>query len=193
MSVPSEMEQKLASFRENFHALRQEVGKRIVGQQQTIDLVLTALVVGGHVLVEGLPGLGKTELARSLAAVVNVGFQRIQCTSDLMPADAIGTYVIMETPQGRRTFEFQKGPLFANIVLLDQVNRAMPQDAVGPLAGDGRAGDHRLHRDLPPAGALFHHRHAEPAGPGRHLPAAAGAGGSLPAEGPHGASRCTAA
>jgi MoxR-like ATPase len=127
MNVLSEMEQKLASFREDFNALRQEVGKRIVGQEETIDLVLTALVVGGHVLVEGLPGLGKTELARSLAAVVDAGFQRIQCTSDLMPADAIGTYVIMETPQGRRTFEFQKGPLFANIVLLDQVNRAMPR------------------------------------------------------------------
>ena len=127
MSVASEMEQKLASFREDFNALRHEVGKRIVGREEAVDLVLTALVAGGHVLVEGLPGLGKTELARTLAAVIDAGFQRIQCTSDLMPADAIGTYVIMETPQGRRTFEFQKGPLFANIVLIDHVNRAMPR------------------------------------------------------------------
>ena len=127
MSVASEIEQKLASFREDFNALRHEVGKRIVGQEQAVDLVLTALVAGGHVLIEGLPGLGKTELARTLAAVIDAGFQRIQCTSDLMPADVIGTYVIMETPQGRRTFEFQKGPLFANLVLIDQVNRAMPR------------------------------------------------------------------
>ena len=127
MSVASEMEQKLASFREDFNALRHEVGKRIVGQGEAVDLVLTALVAGGHVLIEGLPGLGKTELARTLAAVIDASFQRIQCTSDLMPADVIGTYVIMETPQGRRTFEFQKGPLFANLVLIDQVNRAMPR------------------------------------------------------------------
>jgi MoxR-like ATPase len=127
MSVASETEQKLASFREDFNALRHEVGKRIVGQEEAVDLVLTALVVGGHVLIEGLPGLGKTELARTLAAVIDASFQRIQCTSDLMPADVIGTYVIMETPQGRRTFEFQKGPLFANLVLIDQVNRAMPR------------------------------------------------------------------
>ena len=97
------------------------------GPEEAVDLALTALVAGGHVLVEGLPGLGKTELARTLAVVIDVGFQRIQCTCDLMPADAIGTYLITETPQGRRTFEFQRGPLFANIVLIDQVNRAMPR------------------------------------------------------------------
>ena len=78
-------------------------------------------------MLEGLPGLGKTALAQTLADVVDVSFQRIQCTPDLMSADIIGTYVIMETPQGRRTFEFQRGPLFSNIVLADQISRAMPK------------------------------------------------------------------
>jgi MoxR-like ATPase len=127
MSTASDLEQKLAGFREDFEALRREIAKRIVGLDDVIEGVLTALVAGGHVLVEGLPGMGKTALARTLAGVLDVTFQRIQCTADLMPTDAIGTYVIMETPQGRRTFEFQRGPLFANVVLIDQVNRAMPK------------------------------------------------------------------
>ena len=123
----AELEQKFEAFRADFERLRREIGKAFVGQTEVVDGVLTALVAGGHVLLEGLPGMGKTSLAHTLAEVVDVSFQRIQCTPDLMSADIIGTYVIMETPEGRRTFEFQRGPLFANIVLADQITRAMPK------------------------------------------------------------------
>lgn len=127
MSTASEMEKKLEAFREDFDALRHEIGKVIVGQGEAVQGVLTALVAGGHVLLEGIPGTGKTVLGRTLATVLDLSFSRIQGTPDLMPTDVIGTYVIMETPQGRRTFEFQKGPLFANLVLVDQINRTMPK------------------------------------------------------------------
>jgi MoxR-like ATPase len=127
MSNPSRQEAELERFRADFDALRREIGKRVVGQAEAVESVLTAMLVGGHVLLESPPGLGKTLLARTLADVVDLTFRRIQCTPDLMPADVIGTYVIMESPQGRRTFEFQKGPLFANLVLADQLNRTTPK------------------------------------------------------------------
>ncbi len=123
----AELEQKFEAFRSDFESLRREVGKAFVGQTEVVEGVLTALVIGGHVLIEGLPGMGKTSLAHTLADVLDTSFQRIQCTPDLMSADIIGTYVIMETPEGRRTFEFQRGPLFSNIVLADQITRAMPK------------------------------------------------------------------
>ena len=123
----AELENKFEAFRADFERLRREIAKTFVGQTEVVNGVLTALVAGGHVLLEGLPGLGKTSLAHALADAVDVSFQRIQCTPDLMSADIIGTYVIMETPEGRRTFEFQRGPLFANIVLADQITRAMPK------------------------------------------------------------------
>jgi MoxR-like ATPase len=122
-----DLEQKLERFRADFEALRSEIGKVIVGQEDVIDGVLTALIAGGHVLLEGLPGLGKTVLAQTLADVVDLSFQRIQCTPDLMPTDIIGTYVIMESAQGRRSFEFQRGPLFSNVVLAEHVNRTTPK------------------------------------------------------------------
>ncbi len=127
MSGTSEMERELERFGADFDALKNEIAKVIVGQEEAIEGVLMALVAGGHVLLEGLPGTGKTVLAQTLADVVDLGFQRIQCTPDLMPTDVIGTYVIMETAQGRRSFEFQRGPLFSNIVLAEQINRTTPK------------------------------------------------------------------
>jgi len=115
-------------FRRKFQALRTEIGKAIVGHTEIVEGVLTALLVGGHVLIEGVPGLGKTYLIRVLAKAVDLKFSRIQFTPDLMPADIIGTTIISEEPStGKRSFVFQKGPLFAQIVLADEINRATPK------------------------------------------------------------------
>jgi MoxR-like ATPase len=111
-----------------YKAVRDEIGKAIVGHAEVVDNVLTALFVGGHVLIEGVPGLGKTYLVRTLAQAISLKFSRIQFTPDLMPADIIGTTIIRDDPAtGRRGFEFQKGPLFAQIVLADEINRATPK------------------------------------------------------------------
>ena len=127
MSTDSSIGQQLEGFRRDFDALRREIGKAVVGQETAVDGVLTAVVSGGHVLLEGVPGLGKTLLVQTLSEVLEVSFQRIQFTPDLMPADLLGTYVVMETQQGRRTFEFQKGPIFSHVILADQINRGMPK------------------------------------------------------------------
>jgi MoxR-like ATPase len=127
MCGSADWDRRLDGFRTDYEAICKEIAKRVVGQDEAIRAVATALVVGGHVLLEGLPGTGKSLLARTLADVLELSFQRVQCTPDLMPADVIGTYIVMETPQGRRTFEFRKGPLFANVVLADHVNRAAPR------------------------------------------------------------------
>ena len=127
MADSEEMRRQLEAFRADFGALRAEVGKVIVGQAEIIDGTLTALIAGGHVLLEGVPGLGKTLLVRTLADALHLKFQRIQFTPDLMPADLIGTNVVLETPEGRRKFEFQPGPVFANLILADEINRATPK------------------------------------------------------------------
>lgn len=115
-------------FRNKFQAVRDEIRKAIVGHEDVIDGVLTALFTSGHVLIEGVPGLGKTYLIRTLAQTLDLKFSRIQFTPDLMPADIIGTTIISEDPaSGKRSFEFQKGPLFAQIVLADEINRATPK------------------------------------------------------------------
>jgi MoxR-like ATPase len=118
---------QLEGFRADFTALRDEVRKVIVGHDEVVDGSLTALIAGGHVLLEGVPGLGKTLLVRTLADALRLRFQRIQFTPDLMPADLIGTNVILESPEGGRRFEFQAGPVFANLVLADEINRATPK------------------------------------------------------------------
>src|ERR1051325_6683410 len=109
--------EQLSQFRPHFQRLRQEIGKVIVGQDDIVEGTLTALIAGGHVLLEGVPGLGKTLLVRTIADALHLKFARIQFTPDLMPADLVGTNVVMETETGARKFEFQKGPVFANIVL----------------------------------------------------------------------------
>src|SRR5688500_2521999 len=115
------------AFRRDYRAVYQEVGKVIVGHDEIIDGVLTCLFVGGHALLEGVPGLGKTALIRALADALHLKFNRIQFTPDLMPADVIGTNVIMENAQGNRAFQFMHGPIFAQIVLADEINRATPK------------------------------------------------------------------
>ena len=122
-----EPRRQLDEFRKDFQTLRAEVGKVIVGQDEIVNGVLIALIAGGHVLLEGVPGLGKTLLVRTLADALHLRFQRIQFTPDLMPADVIGTNVVVETPEGHRKFEFQPGPVFANLVLADENNRATPK------------------------------------------------------------------
>jgi len=115
-------------FRETFDGLADEIGRVLVGQREVIEGVLTALFGGGHVLLEGVPGLGKTLLVRTLSKSLSLPFSRIQFTPDLMPADVIGTNVVMEDPEtGRRRFEFQHGPIFAQVVLADEINRATPK------------------------------------------------------------------
>jgi len=115
-------------LRGKYEAVRKEIAKAIVGHDDIVDGVLTALFVGGHVLIEGVPGLGKTYLIRTLAQAVHLEFSRIQFTPDLMPADIIGTTIISEDPgTGQRSFQFQRGPLFAQIILADEINRATPK------------------------------------------------------------------
>ncbi len=121
------MAERAAQFRQRFAALEAEIGKVIVGQPDTVRGVLTCLFVGGHALLEGVPGLGKTLLVRTLAQALDLKFARIQFTPDLMPSDIVGTNIITEAPDGKRDFRFQPGPLFAQIVLADEINRATPK------------------------------------------------------------------
>jgi len=120
-------EEQIASFRKNYSALRDEIGKVIVGHDAIVEGTLIAVLAGGHVLLEGVPGLGKTLLVRTLSEVLDLSFNRIQFTPDLMPADILGTNMVMETAGGRREFEFQRGPIFAHLILADEINRATPK------------------------------------------------------------------
>jgi MoxR-like ATPase len=120
-------ERRSKRFREAFDQLRSEMGKILVGQEEIIRGVLAAFFVEGHVLLEGAPGLGKTAIVRTLAAAAGLRFSRIQFTPDLMPSDIIGTNLIIEDEHGAKRFRFEPGPIFANIVLADEINRATPK------------------------------------------------------------------
>jgi MoxR-like ATPase len=117
----------MQSARRAFEELRAEMARFIVGHQELIEQVFIALVCGGHCLLEGVPGLGKTLMVRSLGEILSLSFSRIQFTPDLMPADITGTNVLSDDPSGRKIFEFQSGPVFAHIVLADEINRATPK------------------------------------------------------------------
>ncbi|PQO39828.1 MoxR family ATPase [Bremerella cremea] len=153
MSVAESMQQQAEEFRSRYTAVKEQVQRVIVGHEDIVHGVLTCLFVGGHCLLEGVPGLGKTLLVRTLAEALHLDFNRIQYTPDLMPADILGTNMVMETPDGRRVFEFQKGPIFTQICLADEINRATPktQSAMLETMQEGcvTVGGHRYVLDKP--------------------------------------------
>ena len=121
------VQEQVKKFDEDFLRVREEIAKLVVGHTEVVEGLLTCLLCGGHVLLEGVPGLGKTLLVKSLGAALRLQFSRIQFTPDLMPADIIGTRVVLQDEEGKRYFEFQKGPVFSNLVLADEINRATPK------------------------------------------------------------------
>ena len=127
MTTTEQSELSAATFRETAANIETELGKVIVGQRDVVRHVLVAILAGGHALLEGVPGLGKTMLIRTLGQVLDLAFSRVQFTPDLMPADITGTEIMEETAGGRRDFRFQQGPIFANLVLADEINRATPK------------------------------------------------------------------
>ncbi|MCI0492527.1 MAG: AAA family ATPase [Planctomycetes bacterium] len=127
MSTVESIEQRAAQFAERYKAVYKQLSRVIVGHNDIVHGVLTCLFVGGHCLLEGVPGLGKTLLVRTLAQTLDLDFSRIQFTPDLMPADILGTNMIIEDQHGRREFQFQKGPVFTQILLADEINRATPK------------------------------------------------------------------
>jgi MoxR-like ATPase len=121
------VDRQVEQFRDNFRIVRDEVSRVIVGNDRNIVGIMTCLLARGHVLLEGIPGIGKTKLVQTLADVLHLKFSRIQFTPDLMPGDIIGTTVVREDESGRKHMQFQRGPIFANLVLADEINRATPK------------------------------------------------------------------
>jgi MoxR-like ATPase len=126
-SLSASLESQAAAFRECVQHLRTQIGRVFVGQAALVDHLLVAFFSQGHVLLEGPPGLGKTLLVRTLGEALTLTTSRIQCTPDLMPADVTGTNLLVDSPGGHRQFSFQPGPIFANVVLADEINRATPR------------------------------------------------------------------
>jgi MoxR-like ATPase len=153
MNNAQHMQQQAEEFRARYHAVREQIARVIVGHDEIVHGVLTCLFVGGHCLLEGVPGLGKTMLIRTLAQTLDLDFSRIQFTPDLMPADILGTNMVMETPDGKRFFEFQRGPIFTQICLADEINRATPKTQSAMLEtmqeGTVTTGGHRYELKKP--------------------------------------------
>jgi MoxR-like ATPase len=133
MADTQALEAKVARCQEVAEALRARLNERILGSHDVIDLTLTALFAGGHGLLEGVPGIGKTRLVRSLSEALDAQFSRIQFTPDLMPADVTGTMMLFENPEGGREFRFREGPVFCNVLLADEINRATPKTQAAML------------------------------------------------------------
>src|SRR5688572_10227660 len=127
MTDTNEAAAAISRFRASFRRIQNELGRMIVGQDDILEGVLVAFFAGGHVLLEGVPGLGKTMVVRTLGEAVNLKFARIQFTPDLMPADIVGTNIIIEDDRGQKAFRFEPGPVFANLLLADEINRATPK------------------------------------------------------------------
>ncbi len=121
------IEEQARKFRDGVDGLKKEIAKVIVGHDDVVTQVVLAILAGGHALLEGVPGLGKTLLVRTVAQCLNLKFSRIQFTPDLMPADIIGTSIVVEEAGGRKNFQFQRGPVFGNVILADEINRATPK------------------------------------------------------------------
>ena len=121
------VDRQILAFREQFLLVHDEISRVIVGNEEIISGVMTCVLARGHVLLEGIPGVGKTKLVQTMADVLHLRFSRIQFTPDLMPGDIIGTNIVREDEAGRKSFEFQRGPIFANMVLADEINRATPK------------------------------------------------------------------
>ena len=152
-STVESMQVQADEFRDRYESIRAMIARVIVGHDDIVHGVLTAMLCGGHCLLEGVPGLGKTMLVRTLSEVMNLQFNRIQFTPDLMPADILGTNMIVEDDTGKRRFEFQKGPVFTQILLADEINRATPKTQSAMLEtmqeGTVTAGGHRFELDQP--------------------------------------------
>ncbi len=124
---PANIEQQVAEFKQVYQGIESEIGKVMVGHKEVISQTILCLMIGGNALLEGVPGLGKTMLVRTLAQVMDLQFSRIQFTPDLMPADIVGTSLVVNDEQGNRLWQFQPGPIFGNLILADEINRATPK------------------------------------------------------------------
>jgi len=130
-------EQQYTEMSEQLQRVREEIGKLIVGQEEAVEYTLFSILADGHALLEGLPGMGKTMLIRTISQVLDLSFSRIQFTPDLMPADITGTNIIQRTDKGNHQFEFQPGPIFSQMVLVDEINRGNAENAKRLIGSDG--------------------------------------------------------